>query len=227
GGPHVYTLRALLEADLYFATVIHAVRNCLRGNDPGIRAGEIEAGAAVPGLHARTEGPAFPQVDGALGGLPGVRCCDPLSDVGGGTTLVYVPEKSKPPLPSLASMRERKVPPSRRSTVLSVVCQSSDAAFHCLMSAGLLCASQTCCSGAFTMVSTVIFISHSPGIGWSSLVTNEPPPDRHGRSAVSRDWVRQRRLLLSRSAAMSHLPNASCRSARTNLPASIPSGRSA
>src|SRR5690606_15969763 len=25
GGPHVYTLRALLEADLYFATVIHAV----------------------------------------------------------------------------------------------------------------------------------------------------------------------------------------------------------
>ena len=53
------------------------------------------------------------------------------------TIFGYVPAKSKPMLPSLASIRELKAPPSRKSTVAAVVCQSSDAAFHCLMSAGV------------------------------------------------------------------------------------------
>src|SRR5690606_18454232 len=89
-GPLVYTFLGLIEAVRYVGTVIDPVRNCLRGNDPGIRGEEIEAGAAVPGLHARTEGPAFPQVDGALGGMPVVRCCVPLSDVGG--IVVCIPD---------------------------------------------------------------------------------------------------------------------------------------
>jgi len=54
----------------------------------------------------------------------------------------------------------RFVAPSR------VVCQSSDAAFHCLMSAGLVYASQTCSMGAATLVSTVIFMSVFLS-GWS------------------------------------------------------------
>ena len=51
---------------------------------------------------------------------------------------VYVPAKSKPMLPSFASMREENAPPSRRSTVAFVVCQSGDAAFHCVMSSGVV-----------------------------------------------------------------------------------------
>jgi hypothetical protein len=43
---------------------------------------------------------------------------------------VYVPAKSNPALPSFASMREEKAPPTRKSTVDAVVCQSSDAAFQ-------------------------------------------------------------------------------------------------
>ena len=46
---------------------------------------------------------------------------------------MYVPAKSKPMLPSLASIREEKAPPTRKSTSDFVVCQSSDAAFHCLV----------------------------------------------------------------------------------------------
>ncbi len=49
---------------------------------------------------------------------------------------VYVPAKSNPKLPSFASMREENWPPTRRSTVAAVVCQSSDAAFHCLIASG-------------------------------------------------------------------------------------------
>jgi hypothetical protein len=37
-----------------------------------------------------------------------------------------------------AAMREEKAPPSRKSTEAAVVCQSSDAAFHCLISAGVV-----------------------------------------------------------------------------------------
>lgn len=48
-------------------------------------------------------------------------------------------------------------PPSRRSTVLWVVCQSAEAAFHCLISSVLLQASQTLLRSAFTRVSMAIF----------------------------------------------------------------------
>src|SRR5687767_8072075 len=59
-------------------------------------------------------------------------------------------------------MRVTNLPPSRRSTVLRGVCQSSEAAFHCLMSSGLFHAPQTVFTSAFTSVSTVIFIWASP-----------------------------------------------------------------
>src|SRR5688572_27991211 len=55
-------------------------------------------------------------------------------------------------------MRARNLPPSRRSTSLFVVCQSSCAVFHCLMSAGLFQASHTGFRSAFTRVSTVVFM---------------------------------------------------------------------
>ncbi len=51
-------------------------------------------------------------------------------------------------LPSLASMRDEKAPPTRKSTADLVVCQSSDAAFHCLMSPGVFQARHTCSIGA-------------------------------------------------------------------------------
>ena len=35
-------------------------------------------------------------------------------------------------------LRDENVPPSRRSTEAEVVCQSSEAAFHCLMSSGVV-----------------------------------------------------------------------------------------
>src|SRR5918995_3689501 len=81
-----------------------------------------------------------------------------------------MPSKSKPVLPSLASMRALNLPPSRRSTSLSVVCQSSWAAFHCLMSSGLFQASQTLAIGALTAVSTVIFTVVSYGFRYLLLV---------------------------------------------------------
>ena len=62
-----------------------------------------------------------------------------------------------------AMMRDEKSPPTRRSTVADVVCQSSDAAFHCTMSSGFVYRRQTVASGAATVVSTVIFI----GPPWS------------------------------------------------------------
>src|SRR5687767_15074464 len=55
-------------------------------------------------------------------------------------------------------MRAENLPPSRRSTVLRVVCQSSEALFHCLMSSGLFHACQTESRLAFTTLSTVIFM---------------------------------------------------------------------
>src|SRR5688572_19842138 len=74
-----------------------------------------------------------------------------------GTMRVKLPSKSNPWLPSFASIRDENFPPSRKSTVLRVVCQSSCAAFHCLMSSGLLQAFHTRSSGALTKLSTVIF----------------------------------------------------------------------
>src|SRR5947209_13679576 len=61
-------------------------------------------------------------------------------------------------LPSLASIRDEKAPPTRKSTADLVVCQSSDAAFHWLMSSGELHARQTSWTGAPTWVSTVILV---------------------------------------------------------------------
>src|SRR5688572_2441895 len=55
-------------------------------------------------------------------------------------------------------MRAENLPPSRRSTVLAVVCQSSEAAFHCLTSSGAFQAAQTAFRSALTRASTVIFI---------------------------------------------------------------------
>jgi hypothetical protein len=48
-----------------------------------------------------------------------------------------VPSKSKPALPSRASMRLLKVPPSRRSTRLVGECQSGEAKFQRMMSSGV------------------------------------------------------------------------------------------
>src|SRR5262245_23795621 len=59
-------------------------------------------------------------------------------------------------------MRALNVPPSRRSTQLLVVCQSSWGAFHCRMSDGVFQAAQTSLKGALTAVSTVIFTIASP-----------------------------------------------------------------
>jgi len=54
-------------------------------------------------------------------------------------------------------MRDEKAPATRKSTSDFVVCQSSDAEFHCLMSSGVFQARQTCSMGAEILVSTVIF----------------------------------------------------------------------
>src|SRR5437879_9004203 len=70
-------------------------------------------------------------------------------------------------LPSFASMRDEKEPPARRSTDALVVCQSSDAVFHCLMSSGVVQARQTSSTGALTIVSMVIFM-------WSILSSASP-----------------------------------------------------
>src|SRR3954469_11142286 len=56
-------------------------------------------------------------------------------------------------------MRAENAPPSRRSTVLRVVCQLSCGEFHCTMSSGLFQTFQTALAGAFTTVSTVIFMA--------------------------------------------------------------------
>src|SRR4051812_46759515 len=55
-------------------------------------------------------------------------------------------------------MRDENAPPTRKSTVAAVVCQSSDAAFHCLMSSGVVQARQISSIGAAIVVSTVIFM---------------------------------------------------------------------
>ncbi|WP_242651039.1 hypothetical protein [Yoonia tamlensis] len=57
-------------------------------------------------------------------------------------------------LPSLASIRDENLPPARKSTVAAVVCQSSEAAFHYIISAGVVQQAQTVWIVAFTVVST-------------------------------------------------------------------------
>lgn len=75
-----------------------------------------------------------------------------------GATRVYVPSKSKPTLPSRACMRAQNLPPSRKSTLARGVCQSGEAAFHCSMARGSFHAAHTRSMGAWTLVSTVIFL---------------------------------------------------------------------
>jgi hypothetical protein len=58
----------------------------------------------------------------------------------------------------LASIRDEKDPPTRRSTAALVVCQSSDAVFHTLMSSGVVYALQALATGASMSASTTIFI---------------------------------------------------------------------
>src|SRR5262245_33753699 len=60
-------------------------------------------------------------------------------------------------------MREWKRPPSRRSTLLRVVCHSSVGVFQRRISSGSLQALQTASSGALTAVSTVTFMVSSFG----------------------------------------------------------------
>src|SRR6185369_13745895 len=62
-------------------------------------------------------------------------------------------------LPSFASILDENWPTTRRSTAAAVVSQSSDAAFHRLMSSGVVHARQTSSTGAATVVSTVIFMA--------------------------------------------------------------------
>src|SRR4051812_10838326 len=100
-----------------------------------------------------------------------------------GTIFVYVPAKSNPMLPSLASMRDENWPPTRRSSEAAVVCQSSDAAFHCLMSSGVVHARQTSSTGAATVVSIVIFMEVLPSflVRASTSSSNGDRRDRQAR----------------------------------------------
>jgi hypothetical protein len=59
-------------------------------------------------------------------------------------------------VPSRASIRQRKAPPTRRSTSACVVRQSGEAAFHFMISSGVVHACQTASSGACAKDSTVI-----------------------------------------------------------------------
>ncbi len=69
---------------------------------------------------------------------------------------VYSPSKSKPMLPSLASMRDRSFPPTCRSFSAHGVCHSGEAAFHCVICAGAFQMSHTFFTGAWIVVPTVI-----------------------------------------------------------------------
>src|SRR5688572_17732810 len=75
-------------------------------------------------------------------------------------------------------MRELNLPPSRRSTVLCVVCQSSEAEFHCWMSAGLFQAFQTWLSFALTVLSTVIFVGFVMGVSFRWFERLHPCDER-------------------------------------------------
>src|SRR5262249_10849624 len=93
-------------------------------------------------------------------------------------------------------MRAENLPPSRRSTALRVVCQLSCGEFHCTMSSGLLHALQIWFNGAFTTVSTVIFMAAfldvrcgyqlvEGGGGKSTPNAKNSPVDRQGAGATS------------------------------------------
>ncbi len=61
-------------------------------------------------------------------------------------------------LPSLAAMWELNFPPGLKSLVAEVVCQSSDALFHCMMCSGEVYMVQTFSTGAWTIASTVMLV---------------------------------------------------------------------
>src|SRR3954451_3217451 len=86
-------------------------------------------------------------------------------------------------LPSFASILDENWPPTRRSTAAAVVCQSSDAAFHCLMSSGVVHARQTSSTGAATVVSTVICMAFLSSFRFrgSTHSSNDARRDRHGK----------------------------------------------
>src|SRR5690606_12221249 len=75
------------------------------------------------------------------------------------STLLYTPSKSKPKLPSFASIRFLNLPPVRRSFSLLGVCQLGSAAFHCIISLGVFHIFQTFSTGACTVASTVILVT--------------------------------------------------------------------
>src|SRR5215217_975902 len=89
-------------------------------------------------------------------------------------------------------MRDENWPPTRRSTVEAVVCQSSDAAFHRLMSSGVVHARQTSSTGAATVVSTVIFMAALPSFRFrvSHHSSNGAARDRQPRRIFWTFWHR-------------------------------------
>src|SRR5215211_2098956 len=70
-----------------------------------------------------------------------------------GFTTSYTPPKSKPELPSLASIRKVKLPPGLRSCCALGVCHSGEGLFHFVMSSVLVQTSHTFFTVAFTVVS--------------------------------------------------------------------------
>jgi hypothetical protein len=77
------------------------------------------------------------------------------------TIRVYVRSTSKPLAAVFGFHARQELPAFAQIAVLRVVCQSSWAVFHCLVSAGLFQASQSLFSSAFATVSTVIFMGVS------------------------------------------------------------------
>src|SRR5690606_40283765 len=75
------------------------------------------------------------------------------------STLSYIPSKSNPKLPSLASILFLNLPPTLRSFSLLGVCQLGSAAFHCIMSLGVFQTFHTFATGAFIVIPTVILVT--------------------------------------------------------------------
>src|SRR5687768_14757482 len=75
-----------------------------------------------------------------------------------GFTSSYTPSKSKPMLPSRASIREENFPPVRKSFSAFGVCHSSEALFHLVMCSGSDQSFHTFSTGALMVVSTVMVV---------------------------------------------------------------------
>src|SRR5689334_2112651 len=81
-----------------------------------------------------------------------------------GITSSYTPPKSKPILPSFASIRVLNFPPTRRSFSERGECQSGDALFHLVICSGADQYCQTFCTGARTVASIVILVLFAASI---------------------------------------------------------------